>query len=154
MIRAVVGVVVLCAFGMVYGQEKAPADEKPISDDTVREDAENEIVADKKYKGKPLLYLVRAMRIYTSKEKGGYVLVGVGASSLSGTDVSGSEFLIKKGDEQAFADVKANSPTAVIVVRAKYTGVAKRPDAYKGFVVQFEETQFVKYNNPPAPKDK
>lgn len=101
--------------------------------------AENALAAEKLYGGRTNLYRVEVLKV--EKRAGGFVLVGVGAGTLGGDNVPGSEFKIGKRSEVAFADLKAGQG---VTVRSRYTGVAPQPGAYKDYVVLFEDAEIVK----------
>jgi hypothetical protein len=132
------------------------ADEKPGDADlraaliTIRKAAENEIAADKMYKGQGLLVELLVVRIGRGAD--GYTLFAAhGATGRPGPVLG--ELKIKKGAEEPFAPCK---PGDALLVRAKYTGFAARP-ADAG-VVQFSDAEFVKpiphIAAAPTPKDK
>lgn len=126
-------------FAPTFGDEQ----QKPVSVITVHEDAENAIAAQKKYGDKHMLYRVDVLKI--SKDGENFVLTGVGVYSFQLGNFPGSEFKIKKGSEDKFADVKPESKTGEVIVKAKYTGVVRKIGAYKQRVVQFEDAEFIRH---------
>lgn len=110
----------------------------PINIGKVHQDAENEIAADKKYGNKLLNYRVEVLKVV--KVKDSYVLIGVGGSDTRGNDFPGSEFKIKQGAETPFADLRRNQE---VTVRARYTGVSRRPGAPLDYVVTLDDAEVI-----------